>query len=123
MNQQLEKLANDFHLYRGGLKRAKYPSELWKQAAELTEHFSKQTLSNKLGVHLRTLEKQVKKHKGLIEPEIPFLPVQLDSPNSSSSSSNQPLVNSKEAIRIEFQGSATALAEFMLLFQKGEKQC
>jgi hypothetical protein len=52
------------------LKRAKYPSELWKQAVELTEHFSKQTLSNKLGVHLRTLEKQVKKHKGLIEPEI-----------------------------------------------------
>ena len=121
MDQQLEKLANDFHIHKGSAKRAKYPSELWKQAVELTGHFSRQIISDKLGVHLITLDRQIRKCQGLFEPEIPFFPIQIDSSNSSDSPSDQTLVSSQEAIRIEFQGSATALAEFMSIFQKGGK--
>jgi len=121
MDQQLEKIANDFHIHKGSSKRAKYPPELWKQAVELTGHFPSQIISDKLGVHLRTLERQMRSYKGMFEPEIPFLPIQIDSSKSSDHSSNQTLVSSQEAIRIEFQGSATALAEFMSIFQKGGK--
>jgi hypothetical protein len=123
MDQQLEKLANDFHLYKGSLKLAKYPSELWKQAVELTGCFSSLIISEKLGVNVRTLEKQIKKYKGGIESEIQFIPIQVDLASNSDSPSPKTSTGIKETISIEFQGTATALAEFMCIFQKGGKQC